>query len=176
MHCVAFSFHSTEPLFPAATKIKWNNDPVLNTYFIDFDKAWNYKSDINTMRCNGLFLLIISRLFELQQINQTNPYILQMKEYIHKNYQQKITVQMIADHLKLNPVYCGALFSKETGNTILSYTNNLRITKAKELLNYSNDSVLEIAASVGIDDIYYFSRTFKKAVGLSPTQYRLKMN
>ena len=74
--------------------------------------------------------------------------------------------------MQLNPVYCGALFSQETGQTILQYTNRLRITKAKELLHFTNDSVSEIAAEVGIEDLYYFSRLFKKLVGMSPSEYR----
>lgn len=172
MLCAAFNFHSDAPPFSEVTRITWRNDPVLNGYFNDFNQAWNTKTDIDRMRCDGLFLLILSRLLELQQSKQSNPYVLQIKDYLHKHYTQKVTVQMVADHVKLNPVYCGALFSKETGETILNYTNTLRIIKAKELLLCTNDSISQIASDVGIEDLYYFSRVFKKSVGISPQQYR----
>ena len=124
------------------------------------------------MRSDGLFLLIISRLLELQQQKKNNPYVTRIKDHLHLHYTEPVTVELIAREIQLNPVYCGALFSKETGQTILQYTNQLRITKAKELLHFTNDPVSEIAAEVGIEDLYYFSRLFKKLVGISPSEYR----
>jgi YesN/AraC family two-component response regulator len=175
MECVAFNFETDQPFFPHVTKITWDNDALLTTYFEDFHHSWNLKSNISQIRCEGLFLLIISRLLELQQLKRTNPYINQIKSYLHHHYTEPITVQMVADLVNLNPVYCGALFTKETGNTILHYANELRITKAKELLQCTNASISEIAAEVGFEDLYYFSRIFKKLVGFSPKEYRKRI-
>lgn len=174
MECVAFSYNSDTLLFPCVTKFTWNNDSMLNAYFEDFKQAWGIQSDIVKMRCEGLFLLIMSRLLELQQLKQTNPYITQIKNYLHKNYAEQITVQKIAEEVNLNSVYCGALFTKETGITILQYTNSLRVTKAKELLQCTESPISEIAVEVGINDLYYFSRVFKKIVGISPREYRIR--
>lgn len=172
MECVAFSFSADVYPFPHAAKISWDNDPLLLTYFEDFNQYWSNKSHIGRMRCDGLFFLIISRLLELQQQKQNNPYVTRIKDYLHQHYTKPTTVELIAREMLLNPVYCGALFSKETGQTILQYTNQLRITKAKELLRFTNDSVSEIAAEVGIEDLYYFSRLFRRLVGMSPSEYR----
>ena len=172
MVCVAFNFIPDDFPFYETTQIIWHNDSVLNGYFNDFNRAWNTKRDTDQIRCDGLFLLIVSRLLELSQSRQSNPYVRQIKDYLHTHYTKKVTVQMVADQVKLNSVYCGALFSKETGETILNYTNNLRIIKAKELLLYTNDPISQIASDVGIEDLYYFSRIFKKNVGVSPQQYR----
>lgn len=172
MHCVAFNFLSDTPVFSCAAKISWHNDPVLNGYFHDFDQAWNTKSEIDRLRCDGLFLLILSRVLELQQAGQSNPRILRIKDYLHKHYTHPITVQQIAEQMQLNPVYCGALFSRECGETILHYANRLRIAKAKELLQYTDDPVSRIALDVGVEDLYYFSRMFKRMTGLSPQQFR----
>ena len=172
MECVAFSFSTDIYPFPHAARISWDNDPLLLTYFEDFNQCWSNKSDIGRMRSDGLFLLIISRLLELQQQKKNNPYVTRIKDHLHLHYTEPVTVELIAREMQLNPVYCGALFSKETGQTILQYTNQLRITKAKELLRFTNDPVSEIAAEVGIDDLYYFSRLFKKLVGISPSEYR----
>ena len=172
MECVAFSFAADAWPFSGASKICWTNDSLLRTYFEDFNQCWSNKSPIGRMRCDGLFLLILSRLLELQQQQQSNPYVTRIKDYLLTHYAETITVEAIAREMQLNPVYCGALFSQETGQTILQYTNRLRITKAKELLHFTNDSVSEIAAEVGIEDLYYFSRLFKKLVGMSPSEYR----
>ena len=172
MECVAFSFCADVYPFPHAARISWDNDPLLLTYFEDFNQCWSNKSDIGRMRSDGLFLLIISRLLELQQQKKNNPYVTRIKDHLHLHYTEPVTVELIAREIQLNPVYCGALFSKETGQTILQYTNQLRITKAKELLHFTNDPVSEIAAEVGIEDLYYFSRLFKKLVGISPSEYR----
>lgn len=175
------------PHLAGAAKFKWYNDLTLNGYFNEFNQSWFSKSEIDLLKCDGLFLLIISRLMELQQTMDSqapsagnvyarqNPHVARMKDYIHKHLTDKITVQTVADHVKLNPVYCGSLFSKETGETILNYTNRLRIIRSKELLQYTNDPISQIAADVGIDDLFYFSRVFKKIAGVSPQQYRSEM-
>lgn len=174
MQCAAFNFCTDAPPFPCPTKIRWDNDSLLYTYFEDFNQAWNTKSPLDKMRCDGLFLLIIGRLMELCQTRQGNPYVTRIKKYLHSHYTEKITVQQIAEYVNLNPVYCGALFAKETGSTILNYTNQLRVMKAKELLQCTNESISEIALAAGIDDLYYFSRIFKQIAGISPRQYRMR--
>lgn len=172
MECVAFNFYSTNLIFPAATKFHWAMDSQLIDFFHSFDKAWISKSEIDTLKCSGLFYLIVSRILELQHSQQSNPYVTKIKDYLQQHYTEKITVKLVADQIRLNEVYCGALFSKETGETILNYTNQLRITKAAELLKYSTDSITDIAEEVGFEELYYFSRVFKKIIGVSPKEYR----
>lgn len=64
------------------------------------------------------------------------------------------------------------LFTKKTGMSPLKYVLSLRIEEAKELLMYSSMSISEVAVSIGIAEPSYFSRIFRKYVGLSPTEYR----
>lgn len=173
MHCVAFNFFAAEPLFKSMTKIPWHNDPALLAYFQEFNQAWNTKTDLDKLRCDGLFLLILSRLLELQRARQSNPSVLRIKDYLHKHYTCRFTVRQVAEQVGLSPVYCGALFAKECGETILNYTNRLRVIRAKELLQCTVDPVSQIAADAGFESLYYFSRVFKQFTGLSPQQYRL---
>jgi len=172
MQCVAFNFRTNTNVLDSPQKITWHNDPMLNTYFNEFNKAWHTKTNLDKMKCDGLFRLILSRVLELHLQGQENPYINLIKDYIHKHYTEKITVHGIAAQVNLNPVYCGALFSAETGDTILNYTNRLRIVRAKELLQCTNDPISQIANEVGIEDLFYFSRLFKKQEGMAPQQFR----
>ena len=63
------------------------------------------------------------------------------------------------------------LFNESYGITINNYINNLRITKAKQLLRFSDMRIEEIGHAVGMEDANYFSRAFKKIEGISPSEY-----
>lgn len=64
------------------------------------------------------------------------------------------------------------LFNESYGTTINNYVNVLRITKAKQMLRFSDKRIDEIGQAVGMDDSNYFSRAFKKVEGISPSEYR----
>ena len=64
------------------------------------------------------------------------------------------------------------IFRETYGTTIIAYLEQLRITKAKNLLRFSDMTVDEIAYRVGLKDANYFSRLFKKVEGMTPSQYR----
>ena len=73
----------------------------------------------------------------------------------------------------LSPFYISKIFKSETGDTPIRHLINIRLEKAKELLeNGYKGSIQEVAASVGYDDAYHFSKLFKKHYGVSPSQVR----
>lgn len=172
MECVAFNFKTDHPPFSGATSFSWGNDPVLKLYFDEFNQHWIDKSTAGKLHCDGLFLLILSRLLQLQQQKQIGRNVSMIIDFLHRHYTEKITVQQVAQEMNLSTVYCGAVFSKEMGESILHYTNRLRVTKSQELLQCTPALISEIASDVGIDDVYYFCRVFKSIVGISPQQYR----
>ena len=63
------------------------------------------------------------------------------------------------------------IFKEVTGRPPIRYLIDLRITRAKQLIREENLNMTQIAASLGFHSVHYFSRYFKKATGLSPTQY-----
>ena len=74
--------------------------------------------------------------------------------------------------MNLSPYYFSKLFKEETGENFIEYLTKLRIQKAKELLVDKEKSMKEICGQVGYSDPNYFSRIFKKSVGVTPTEYR----
>jgi two-component system response regulator YesN len=64
------------------------------------------------------------------------------------------------------------MFKRETGKNFVDYLNDIRIEKAKELLKDISLKTYEVAEKVGIPDAHYFSRLFKKYVGITPTEFR----
>jgi YesN/AraC family two-component response regulator len=73
----------------------------------------------------------------------------------------------------LSPVYISKIFKEETGESPINYLIKIRLEKAKDiLLNGNGGSIKSIANQVGYDDVYHFSKLFKKYYGISPLYYK----
>lgn len=96
--------------------------------------------------------------------------------YIRLNISSPLSLKVLADNFGTNASYLSAQFKKETNRTITDYIHQERINAAIQLLNTTNLSMQEIAFRVGIDDYNYFSKIFKKQVGMSPLQYSNMMH
>lgn len=104
--------------------------------------------------------------------NNSNHIIREAITYVEKNYQKKITLKSLADHVNLSKHYVCYLFKKETGENLSHYINKLRIEKAKQMVVESNCKIKEIYTELGFADQQYFSRTFKKLTGMTVMEYR----
>lgn len=121
----------------------------------------------------------ISRNGEAYTINLTmkpgdkSKYVSEALAYIAKNYaDQDISVGKIAESLGLSEGHLSHIFKKETDYTINSYITRYRIRSAMKLLKNCRYKVYEIAEMVGYRDITYFSATFKKFVGMNPSEWQ----
>ncbi len=94
------------------------------------------------------------------------------KEYISSNYKQKFTLDDVARHVYLSRSYLSGVFKAETGKTLSSYINEVRIEKSKALLCETPLSLLDIALLCGFEDQSYFSKVFKAMEGIAPKDYR----
>lgn len=92
-------------------------------------------------------------------------------EYILTNYNQPIKNDDLASITGLSTIYFRKLFTEVFGISPITYVHKLRIKKAKEILKSDYDSISDIATALGYANIFDFSRTFKKHVGISPTIY-----
>ena len=94
------------------------------------------------------------------------------KEIISLNYMKKLSLDSVAEQVGMSPSYFSFIFSKETGQTFVAYLTDVRIEKAKELLESSSMKTSEIGFEVGYKEPHYFCSVFKKSVGCSPKEYR----
>ncbi len=126
---------------------------------------------------HGLLLDKLEALiFAVNNRKQENPIIFMMKDFIHKNYSKDyLSVKDISEHVQLSTAYGCTVFKNETGYTLNQYLTDYRIERAKHLLGDPRNKINEISSKVGYTDGNYFTKSFKKSVGLSPSEYREKI-
>ena len=95
-----------------------------------------------------------------------------MLQYIENNYREKITTKDIAAYCFITEEHLCRFFKKTVGKTVVEYITQYRVEKAAVLLINTDETVGNIAASVGFEDINYFSRIFKRIKGMTPREYR----
>lgn len=95
-----------------------------------------------------------------------------IKKYIKENYKRDISVGDVAGILGYSDVYFSKIFKQLFDDTFINYLTNVRIEKAKVLLKDVSFNIKEVGASVGYTDSNYFTKVFKRAVGMSPSEYR----
>lgn len=91
--------------------------------------------------------------------------------YVNEHYCEKITLTGIAQMVGVSSSYFSTMFSRLTGENLIAYITRLRIEKAAELIRSDSFSLTETAFMVGYEDYAYFSRIFRKAMGVSPRDY-----
>ena len=95
-----------------------------------------------------------------------------VKAYMDEHYTQKLTLDDLEAQFFINKYYLLKIFKETYGMTISSYLISKRITRAKQLLRFTQMTIDEVWCAVGMDGAGYFSRMFKKAEGISPKEYR----
>ncbi|NIB44620.1 AraC family transcriptional regulator [Pseudomaricurvus alkylphenolicus] len=94
------------------------------------------------------------------------------RAYMNEHLHGQLNLDSLAAHSKLSKYHFSKRFKALTGHSPIQFFINLKMQHACYLLDSSTQSVKQVAASLGYDDAYYFSRLFKKVIGLSPDQYR----
>lgn len=114
----------------------------------------------------------------LQKLNQSTPaqshhYIIQqIEDFVGAHLAEDVTLQAIADHVYLHPVYLSKLYKELTGENMSDFIHRQRMKRARTLLLKTNDKVYEIAQQVGYYSVQYFIKQFRKFYGETPNAYR----
>lgn len=136
------------------------------------------KSD--TFHGNKIILMKIVEIYSAK-VQETKNSVSRRKEvnfiidYIEEHLHEDISVEMMAALLKLNRSYLSRLFKNETGESLSDYLIGKRIEKASILLKSSDMTIEEITNAVGLDDVSYFYKMFRKHTGKTPREVRRGM-
>ncbi|MDF2661042.1 MAG: hypothetical protein K0Q94_3833 [Paenibacillus sp.] len=93
-------------------------------------------------------------------------------DYMNRHYQEDISLESVAERLGMSAGYISKLFKDQTGMNFSEYLNDLRMQKAKELLQSSECKIQEVAERVGYNNVNSFIRMFKKTTGFPPGEFR----
>ncbi len=117
------------------------------------------------------FIFMISYVKPQSNIDYSNHIVKVTQEYLENHYAEDISLDDIAAQVNISPQYFSKLIKKNTGFNFIDWLSMLRVKKAKELLTNSNLTVKEVCFMVGYKDPNYFSRIFKKRIGITPSEY-----
>ncbi|MGX6978816.1 AraC family transcriptional regulator [Vagococcus elongatus] len=92
--------------------------------------------------------------------------------YLETNYQEKITLESVAQEVGFNPQYFSRFFKKNTGITFMAFLTEYRINMAKSILSSEDLPMIEVAEKSGFNSVKTFHHVFKEYVGLSPKKYQ----
>jgi AraC family transcriptional regulator, arabinose operon regulatory protein len=99
----------------------------------------------------------------------TSNSIAYMKTCLHETF----TIKQLAQQQNISVSHYSRIFKQKTGSSPIHYFNQLKVQKSCQYLYFSDRSIKEISSELGFDDPYYFSRLFKKFIGVSPAKYKL---
>lgn len=172
MTCAAIDFvvHKGRFELPVVSQFMWTQE--LDRLLREFQYEWLEKEAGYQLKCGALFLLVLHTLLYGREITGTNIHVEKIKRYIVEHLAEPVSLKSLAALVGLNPVYCGALFRKTQGMTIAKYINRMRVGRAVTLLEEGAHRISDIAYMCGFNDVYYFSATFKRLMGVSPSKYR----
>ena len=98
-----------------------------------------------------------------------------VKEYINKNAESTIYVSDVCRAIGYSKSYLSRIFKEQKGETIQGYVNEVKITRAKNLIREGSFSFSEISDKLSFDNPQYFSRVFKRVTGMTPTEFKLTL-
>jgi len=173
---------------PEEAKIRlWGIITSLLSYIRIFPAA----EKIDLLKLSLQYALIIEKCQEKEELREAMNWIVEdiltlreekrwqeslverVKSYIIEHYNEEdLNLERIAREFKLSPYYLSHTFKRVEGEKLWKYLREVRLARAKELLETTDMSITDIALEVGYSDTAYFCTLFKKEVGVSPTRYR----
>lgn len=117
---------------------------------------------------------IVDNSYKIETDEYLHPKFTAAMDYIRENFNRNISLQSTADHIGLTPNYLGRLFVENINETFTETLNQVRVEKARMLLCDLKLPVYIIAKRVGFSNATYFIRVFKRMIGCTPGEYRIR--
>lgn len=144
-----------------------------------FGMNYQYLTEINnfknieklTLWLSHIMVRFTETVFDFKDVKHTDV-ISKSVEYIKRNFMKKITLEEVAEHSMLSPSYFSKIFGDEMKCNFNNYLNQVRIENAKTLLLNDSIPLVDISVLSGFEDQSYFTKVFKKIVGVTPGKFK----
>ena len=162
-------------IYYIAVMLAENNDSIWSSFNQDIDFYQKVKR-LETVRDLEMWLINFIRwivdYIEHKYDHKMADVIEKAKRFISDHYSDPaISLGAVASFVGFNEKYFSTRFSKETGTSFVAYLTDLRIKKAKEMIEKTNMKIYEISEAVGYANVEHFTRVFKKVTGMTPSAY-----
>jgi len=151
--------------------LSYCNSGLLSLLDINYNKLLTYNDKELLRRIMCQILSEACLLFESDFKKKYSKAVTKSIQYLKINYEHEITLDELSLSISISKNYLSSLFKKEVGMTLWEYLTDIRMKKAKYLMDTTMLNVTEIANKLGYDNANYFSKVFKKAHGESPSSY-----
>jgi len=165
---------------PIASYIRLRNPALIEKMIFEIIRELQMKLPYYEITMKGLFLQLFNAVLRENYWNH-HPHLVsnieemeQLRIHLKHNMDRKISLAELSKMSGISKYYLISLFKQTYGMSPIQYHLLQRIEKAKELIQFTNNSISEIAEHVGFPDIHSFSKAFKKIDGVSPSFYRKK--
>jgi two-component system response regulator YesN len=136
----------------------------------------NFSTSLSLQKRREIFLKMIEELIiKIQYFcpcAEMNHMLRNICKFVLENVEKQISIKSIADQMFLNQSYLSTLFKDKTGTSLLEYITMVKMERAKVLFHDSEIKNYEVAYKLGYKDVEYFSRVFKKYIGIPPSEYK----
>ena len=131
----------------------------------------NYE-DLSMQQINERFCALLEGA--AQAVQACSALVRRARHYVSEQYFSDINLTTLAQELDVSSKYLGRLFVEQTGISFNTYLNEVRVSRAKELIRSDSMKLYQVAELVGYASFEHFSRVFKKITGLSPKAFAEK--
>nr|WP_154896180.1 AraC family transcriptional regulator [Paenibacillus xylanexedens] len=161
------------PLFRSGRELAVASTLQLAFHCEEMNNLWHSGKAMDRFHAHLEFQQVLAHVTEAQTpLKEDSQMLIQRtKEYIDEHSNENLTVELLAGMAGLSPKYYVDLFKRRYGMSTTDYISGLRINRAKQFMASTDLRLRDIAHQVGYQDEFYFSRKFKKIVGVSPSVY-----
>lgn len=154
-------------IFPSTSEIRQLFRKILGESYSNEDYA---EEIIRAMSVELVFRVL--RCCALERHEELSSKGTMIKEILDDHFNKSISLEQVAERVYMSKDYMRHLFKKEYGMSPIKYIIKKRLEHAMEMLNSTSEPIANIARNSGFDDPFYFSQSFKKEFGISPSQWR----
>lgn len=129
----------------------------------------------NFIYISQVLSLILSEVYFRERVDESSTqdrHVTMVIRYMYQHLRENLTLEEISEEVQLSKSYLNAVFKAQTGKSPVEFFIHLKMQEACKLLKSTDYYIYEVSSELGYTDQYYFSRIFKKVVGVSPKDYK----